>query len=146
MARLWAFMMSLISPVRPMENSVRGISCALPPPAALPLIFMVGPPEGCLIHPPTLRPLFPIPSRIPMVVVVLPSPRGVGVIAVTSMYLPSGLSFRRSMILIKSSLLSLPIGSISSFWRFNFSRHSSGVGMFSSAASEICQSLILTAL
>ena len=46
MARLWAFMMSLMSPVSPRENSVMGISSALPPPAAVPLTFMVGPPEG----------------------------------------------------------------------------------------------------
>ena len=38
----------------------------------------------------------------------LPSPRGVGVMAVTSINLPSGLSFRRFMILIKSSLGVLP--------------------------------------
>ena len=44
--RLDGFMMSLISPVRPRENSVMGISKALPPPAAVPLTFMVGPPEG----------------------------------------------------------------------------------------------------
>ena len=46
MARLWAFMMSLMSPVRPRENSVMGISRELPPPAAVPFTFMVGPPEG----------------------------------------------------------------------------------------------------
>ena len=45
-ARLCAFIMSLISPVRPRENSVIGIRRALPPPAAVPLTFMVGPPEG----------------------------------------------------------------------------------------------------
>ena len=39
----------------------------------------------------TFLPIFPRPSTSPMVVVDLPSPRGVGVMAVTSMYLPSGL-------------------------------------------------------
>ncbi len=37
-----------------------------------------------------------IDSPRPMAVTVLPSPSGVGVIAVTSMILPSGLSLRRS--------------------------------------------------
>jgi hypothetical protein len=44
----------------------------------------------------------------PREVVDLPSPRGVGVIAVTSMNLPSGLSLRRFMILMKSSFGVLP--------------------------------------
>ena len=56
MARLWALVMSLISPVSPMENSVMGMSRALPPPAAVPLMFMVGPPEGCRMQPPTFKP------------------------------------------------------------------------------------------
>ncbi len=146
MARLWAFMISLMSPVRPSENSVMGISRELPPPAAVPLMFMVGPPEGCLRAPPTFRPSFPIPSMRPHDVVLFPSPNGVGVMAVTSMYLPSGLSFRRSMIFRKSSLASLPIARTSCFSRPNFSLHSSGVGMLASAASEICQSAISTAL
>ena len=96
MARLWAFMMLLMSPVRPRENSVMGISSEMPPPAAVPLMFMVGPPEGWRMQPPTFMPRLPRPSIRPMEVVDLPSPRGVGVMAVTSMYLPSGLLFRRS--------------------------------------------------
>jgi len=60
--------------------------------------------------------------------------------AVTSIYLPSGRSFRRSMILRKSSLQRRPMGKISSFLNPSFSCHSHGVGMFFSAASEICQS------
>ena len=108
MARLWAFMMSLMSPVRPRENSVMGISRALPPPAAVPLTFMVGPPEGWRRQPPTFLPILPRPSTRPRETVLLPSPRGVGVMAVTSMNLPSGLSLRRFMILMKSSLGVLP--------------------------------------
>src|SRR4030042_2589241 len=104
MARLWAFMMSLISPVRPRENSVMGIRRALPPPAAVPLTFIVGPPDGCRRAPPTLLPLLPRPSIRPQDVVLLPSPSGVGVMAVTSLYFPWGLSFRRLMIFRKSSL------------------------------------------
>ncbi len=116
MARLWAFMMLLMSPVRPRENSVRGIAWALPPPAALPLMFMVGPPEGWRIAPPTFHPLLPRPSTRPMEVVVFPSPRGVGVMAVTSIYLPSGLSFSRSMIFMKSTLPIRPYPITSSFF------------------------------
>ena len=145
MARLWAFMMSLMSPVRPSENSVMGMSRALPPPAAVPLTFMVGPPEGWRSAPPTFFPRFPRPSIRPTDVVLLPSPSGVGVMAVTSMYLPSGLSLRRSMILRKSSFARRPIGSISSLARPSFCCHCSGVGIFFSAASEICQSAILVA-
>ena len=146
MARLWAFMMSLMSPVRPRENSVMGIRRELPPPAAVPLTFMVGPPDGCLRAPPTFTPRLPRPSIRPQDVVLLPSPRGVGVMAVTSIYFPSGLFFNLSLILRKSSLASLPMGSISSFSSPSLSLHSSGVGMFFSAASEICQSAISTAL
>src|SRR3974377_1387157 len=96
MARLGAFMILLMSPVRPRENSVMGINSEMPPPAAVPLTFMVGPPEGWRMQPPTLTHRLPRPSIKPMEVVDLPSPNGVGVIAVTSMYLPSGLLFRRS--------------------------------------------------
>ena len=45
-ARLWAFMIALMSPVRPRLNSVSGMTCESPPPAADPLTFIVGPPEG----------------------------------------------------------------------------------------------------
>jgi hypothetical protein len=39
-----------------------------------------------------LRPRLPMPSAKPMMEVDLPSPRGVGVMAVTLMYFPSGRS------------------------------------------------------
>ena len=65
--------------------------------------------------------------------------------AVTSMYFPSGRLFKRSMILRKSSLASLPMGITSSCCSPNRSCHSRGVGMFCSAASEICQSCIWVA-
>ena len=85
-----------------------GMSRAFPPPAAVPLTFMVGPPEGWRRQPPTLAPRRPRPSIRPKDVVDFPSPRGVGVMAVTSIYLPSGRFFRRSMIRRKSSLGVLP--------------------------------------
>src|SRR4030042_561014 len=133
-------MISLISPVRPRENSVMGMRRDLPPPAAVPFTFIVGPPEGWRRAPPTFTPRLPRPSIKPQEVVLLPSPRGVGVMAVTSMYLPSVLSLRRSMTLRKSILARRPMGSISSFCRPNRSRQCSGVGIFFSASSEICQS------
>src|SRR5690242_1321192 len=50
----------------------------------------------------------------PTVVVVLPSPRGVGVIAVTTMYLPLGALFRRSRTARWTLALLLPYSSSSS--------------------------------
>ena len=46
-------------------------------PAAVPLMFIVGPPEGCLSAPPTFLPSLPNPSMRPQEVVLLPSPRGI---------------------------------------------------------------------
>jgi len=96
MARLWAFITALMSPVRPSENCVKGMHCERPPPAAEPLMFIVGPPEGWRMQATTRLPRLPIPCRRPIVVVDFPSPKGVGVIAVTSMNLPSGRCFSRS--------------------------------------------------
>ncbi len=45
----------------------------------VPLTFMVGPPEGWRMQPPTLTFRLPRASIKPMEVVDLPSPRGVGV-------------------------------------------------------------------
>ncbi len=104
MARLWAFMMALMSPVRPRENGVSGMTCERPPPAAEPLMFMVGPPEGWRIAAITFLPRLPRPWVRPMVEVDLPSPSGVGVMAVTSMYLPSGLPSKRFSTFLKSTL------------------------------------------
>jgi len=90
MARLCAFITALISPVKPSENGVSGMHWDNPPPAAEPLIFIVGPPDGCRIAAVTFLPLLPKPCNNPIVEVDFPSPSGVGVMAVTSMYLPSG--------------------------------------------------------
>ena len=51
-------------------------------------MLKVGPPDGWRTQPMTFLPRRPSPSTSPKVVVVLPSPSAVGVIAVTSMYLP----------------------------------------------------------
>ena len=103
-ARLWALVTLSISPVRPREKGVSGIHCERPPPAALPFILKVGPPEGWRIAPDTFLPLFARPGTSPMAVVLLPSPRGVGVMAVTSIYFALGLSFSRATIAAKSTL------------------------------------------
>ncbi len=87
-ARLFAFVIASMSPVSPSESAVKGTTCARPPPAADPLMLNVGPLEGWRTHPATFFPSRPSPSTSPSVVVVLPSPSAVGVIAVTSMYLP----------------------------------------------------------
>src|SRR5208337_2593552 len=96
-------MIALMSPVSPKEKGVNGMHCASPPPAADPFIFIVGPPDGCRIAAQTFLPRLPRPSTSPMLHVDLPSPSGVGVIAVTSMYLPSGLPARRLRTLAKST-------------------------------------------
>jgi hypothetical protein len=52
----------------------------------------VGPMLGWRMQVNAFLPMRPRPWASPIVVVVLPSPSGVGVIAVTSMYLPIGRS------------------------------------------------------
>src|SRR5919204_5735505 len=60
------------------------------PPAAPPLMPNTGPSDGCRMAAIVRQPMRFSAMLSPMVVVVFPSPRGVGVIAVTSMYLPFG--------------------------------------------------------
>src|SRR6185437_5316967 len=60
----------------------------------------------------------------PTVVVVFPSPSGVGVIAVTTMYFPFGASFRRSRAARRTFALYRPWGSISSARRPAFAASS----------------------
>ena len=73
-----------------------GTTCAYPPPAAPPFIPNDGPRLGSLKHTIDFFPILFKPSFNPTEVVVLPSPAGVGVIAVTKTSLPSGLSFKVS--------------------------------------------------
>ena len=63
-----------------------------------------GPREGSLRQRTTFFPILARDSVRPMEVTVLPSPRGVGVMAVTSIYLPLGLSFTLSRKRSKSIL------------------------------------------
>src|SRR6516225_11498014 len=95
--RLLAAVMAWMSPVRWRLNSSIGMIWLYPPPAAPPLIPKVGPWLGWRIHVKTFFPrCAPKAWLRPTVVVVLPSPKGVGVIAVTTTYLPLGTFFRRS--------------------------------------------------
>src|SRR5512146_1897481 len=88
-----------MSPVRCRLKSSMGTIWAYPPPAAPPLMPNVGPCEGWRMTVKTRLPrCAPSAWHRPTVVVVLPSPSGVGVMAVTSMYLPLGRFFRRSRI------------------------------------------------
>ena len=103
MARLWALVILSMSPVSPMEKVVRGMHWASPPPAAEPLMLKVGPPEGWRMAPETRRPRLASPWMSPMVVVVFPSPSGVGVMAVTSTYFPLGALARRFRMAIWST-------------------------------------------
>ena len=67
-----------------------GTTWARPPPDAPPLMPKVGPSDGCRMVAIARHPIRLSAIASPTVVVVLPSPSGVGVIEVTSMYLPSG--------------------------------------------------------
>src|SRR5690606_41184851 len=69
-------------------------TCALPisPPAAPPFMPNEGPREGSRRHTAAFLPIRLRPSVSPTEVVVLPSPAGVGLIAVTRISLPSGRS------------------------------------------------------
>ena len=69
--------------------SVMGMTCAYPPPAAPPFIPKQGPRLGSLRQIIAFFPIWQSPSTKPTLVVVLPSPAGVGEIAVTRINLPS---------------------------------------------------------
>ncbi len=73
-----------------------GTTWAYPPPAAPPFSPNTGPSEGSRRATTAFLPSRRSPSARPMVVVVLPSPAGVGVMAVTRISLPSGRGFSAS--------------------------------------------------
>ncbi len=75
--------------------SSMGMTWALPPPAAPPFMPKHGPSEGSRRQTLAGLPMRFSPSQSPMLVVVLPSPAGVGVMAVTSTSLPVGLPSKR---------------------------------------------------
>ena len=84
------------SPVKCRLMSSIGTTCAWPPPAAPPFMPNTGPSEGSRRQTMAFLPMRFSASPRPTLVVVLPSPAGVGLIAVTRISLPSGRSRRVS--------------------------------------------------
>ena len=96
--RLLAASMAWKSPLKWRLMSAMGATWAIPPPVAPPLTPKTGPMLGSLRASTAFLPIRLNPSPSPMVVVVFPSPRGVGVIAVTRISFPSffpSLAFRK---------------------------------------------------
>ena len=91
-SRLLAAPIAWKSPVKCRLMSSIGTICAYPPPAAPPLTPKTGPREGSLIAIIEFLPSLRRASARPTVVVVFPSPAGVGFIAVTRTSLPCLLS------------------------------------------------------
>ncbi len=96
-SRLLASPMAPKSPVKCRLMSSIGTTWAWPPPAAPPFIPNTGPSEGSRRQITAFLPMLLSASPRPTVVVVLPSPAGVGVIAVTRISLPSFLPLSDSM-------------------------------------------------
>ncbi len=85
-----AEVMAWKSPVKWRLMSSIGMTCAYPPPAAPPFMPKDGPSEGSRKQSIAFFPMWLSASVSPTVVVVLPSPAGVGVIAETRMSFPFG--------------------------------------------------------
>ena len=85
------------SPVKCRLMSSIGTTCAWPPPAAPPFTPKQGPRLGSRRQTSVSLPMRLRPSASPTEVVVLPSPAGVGVIAVTSTSFPSSRPESESM-------------------------------------------------
>src|SRR5436190_10089929 len=110
--------MAWTSPVRWRLKSSIGMTWLYPPPAAPPLIPKTGPSDGWRMQTAAFRPIRLRPWASPTVVVDLPSPSGVGLIAVTTTYLPRGFAASSRSIPARVTLaLVCPYGSISSPWR-----------------------------
>src|SRR5439155_4169718 len=110
-SRLCAAVMACMSPVSGRFSRSIGTSWLWAPPAAPPLMPNVGPIEGWRIATVERLPICDRACPRPTVVVVLPSPSGVGVIAETTTYLALGPPLNSS---IASSLIfatSFPYGS-----------------------------------
>ena len=96
-SRLCAAVIAWKSPVKCRFMSSIGTTCALPPPAAPPFMPKFGPSEASRMQIAARLPMRLRPSPRPTVVVVLPSPAGVGFMAVTRISLPLALPFAESM-------------------------------------------------
>ena len=96
-SRLCANPMAPKSPVKCRLMSSMGTTCAMPPPVAPPFMPNTGPSEGSRKQIKLFLPILQSASPRPTVVVVLPSPAGVGEMAVTKMSLLSFLAGRPAM-------------------------------------------------
>src|SRR5690606_16519826 len=114
---LWAAVTAWKSPVRCRLSCSMGSTCEYPAPAAPPLIPKVGPIEGWRNVSTDVRPMWFNPWASPTAVVVLPSPSGVGVMAVITTYFAIG----RSAIVLTTD------GSILATWRPYGTRYSSSI-------------------
>ena len=85
---MFAVVIACISPVKCKFISSIGATCAFPPPVAPPFIPNTGPNEGSLNANIDFFPIFASPSAIAIDIVVFPSPKGVGFIAVTNTNFP----------------------------------------------------------
>src|SRR5580704_15762838 len=110
-SRLWAAVTACMSPVRCRLSASMGTTWLYPPPAAPPLMPNVGPIDGCLIATVARFPMCLNPCPRPTVVVVLPSPSGVGVIALTTTYLAAGWLASSAMASSLIFITSSPCGS-----------------------------------
>src|SRR5438093_9003418 len=100
-----------MSPVKWRLMSSIGASWVCPPPVPPPFTPNTGPSDGSRIATIARFPSRRSPSARPIVVVDLPSPAGVGVIAVTRTSAPSGRALARSIASQRIFALELPYGS-----------------------------------
>jgi hypothetical protein len=92
--RLWAAVIAWKSPVKCRLIASIGATCARPPPVAPPFLPNTGPSEGSRKAITARLPIRFRASPSPMVVVVFPSPGGVGLMAVTKTNFPSACARR----------------------------------------------------
>ena len=122
--------------------STIGATCALPPPVAPPFIPNTGPKDGSLNVSIEFFPIFLNPSAIAIETVVFPSPKGVGLIAVTKISFPSFSFFLDSYTSLDILALYFPYCSISSLLIPNLEAISSIFSNFVFSAISISVILI----
>ena len=107
-SRLCAEVIAWKSPVKWRLISSIGTTCALPPPVPPPFMPSVGPMDGSRSAITGRAPTRQSACPMPMVIVVLPSPAGVGVMDDTTTSLPSGRSRRAASAPTRTLALSWP--------------------------------------
>ncbi len=107
-SRLCAEVIAWKSPVKWRLISSIGTTCALPPPVPPPFMPSVGPMDGSRSAITGRAPTRDSACPMPMVMVVLPSPAGVGVMDDTTTSLPSGRSRRAASAPTRTLALSWP--------------------------------------